>query len=503
MTNREKIIKDSFYMSSAFISSFIFGIPVSIFSAKLLGPSLLGVLKIINLLQNYSSYTPVGFLQGLGRECNILIGQKKYEEAEETKDVTITTLLFLLLLNVVAILLCYWVGMFESRNISFTMIVMISTIIIMGRIREICSTYLMVKSKFNIISINNAVSGLMGPVLTIVLLMYYKVEGILFATVLASSICLIIYFITLKKNGFKYKVHFNLKRSYEIWKPNFLIYLNNVSGKLLWSIDLLLIVIFLSVKDVGLYGVALSAVKVANKFTSSANKPILRRINVERGKNGLNDLRWLRPYFKKPMTVYMFYSCLWTGLLCISYIWLIHCYLTAYTHSIIPIIVLSAGGMIYSSMPIYGFYISVTEQFKLMIISKLCFICFNVIFDTLAIKLGYGINGVAVVSSVSYLLYITFITIYILRQVYKRPFKKVAVTMMRIFTITGLLIIFIIGYYLLIKEVETVQNPVNKIPELFLVNSCYFILVLTGFSTVFLKQKIHREIVSIVKIIIY
>jgi O-antigen/teichoic acid export membrane protein len=502
MQDKKKIIVDSFFMSGAFIFSFIFGIPASIISAKLLGPALLGVLKILNLIQNYSSYTPLGFMQGLSRECSIQIGQKKYKEAEETKNIAITYLLVLLLLNVIAILICYWIGLFESKSISFNMIVLIIIIIILGRIREIISTYLMVNSKFRIISLNHTINGFIMPVLTIVLLIYYKVEGILFAAVLATTVCTILYYRTLKKIGFKYRLNFNLTRGYEIWKPNFLIYLNNVSGKLLWSIDLLLITIFLSLTEVGIYGVALGAVKIATNFSNSANKPILRRINIERGKYGLNNLQWLRPYFEKPLTVYMFYSCLWIGLLCISYIWLIEYYLTEYTYSIVPLLILSAGGMIYSSMPIFGFFISVTGRFKVMIISKLCFVFFNLILDTILIKFGYGINSVAIVSSLSYAFYIIFITIYVFKQVYDDPMTKVAGFLLRVFTHSLFLIAFIISYYSVINGETVEQNPVIKIPELVIVNASYVILLISSFSSIFMKQRIHREFWSITKTIL-
>ncbi len=501
---KNKIFGDAFFLTGASIATFIFSIPSSVISAKLLGPSLLGILKILTLIQSYASYSQLGFLNAIKRETSILLGQGNQKKAEEVKDISITNAFILLGLAVVVIWLCYWSGMFNSKNITFLMMLFITITILLNRIRNSIAPYLVATANFKHLAFNKTLIGILSPIFAITFVYYFRsVEGLLFASILTSVIACIIYFIILKNIGFRYRININLKKSLKIWKPNIIIYLNNIAGKLLWTIDILLISIFLSVTEVGWYGVAVAAVKIALDFSHAVNRPILRKMTFERGKFGLENFALFKPYFSKPLTIYIFYCSLWAGIICLSYTWLIHYFLTAYINSIFPLFILTMGIMLYGSMPIFSFYLNVTDQFTKLFYSRIAFIVFNLLINIFVIKSGYGINGVAMVTSLSYALFVIWITVFSYKQIYEDNIKKSFIYLSKLFLVSSALLVFILFYYSMIKDYTLNKSLIFYIPELLIVNIIYVIYIVLLYSIVFRAQPIYKEIINISKTILF
>jgi O-antigen/teichoic acid export membrane protein len=501
---RETILSDSFFMTGAVIVTFIFSIPSSIISAKILGPSLLGIMKILILIQSYSGLSQLGFLNAIKRESTIYLGKGDKEKAEEIKDIGLTNAFILLLVTVLIIWMLYLYGIFESKNITFLMIAIITVLVLFNRIQSSISAYLVSTAKFKSIAFNNTLNGVLAPIFAIIFVLYFRnVEGLLIASLIVSSIVITNYLYILKKIGFFYKININIKKSIEIWKPNFIIYLNNLSGSILWTVDILLISIFLSITEVGWYGVALAAVSIAKKFSQAINKPILRKIIYDRGKYGLKDVERFKSYFEKPLTIYVFYCSLCAGILCLSYTWLIQYYLTAYQQSIFPLFVLTIGVILIGAFPMFSFYLNVTDQFMMMFLSRIIFIIFNLTFDIFAIKAGYGINGVAIVSTFTCIIYVTWITTFVFKQIYRDHVRKSVFFLTKLFLITSLLSVFIWFFGSITKGTNINYGLVYKIFELVIINMLYVVFITLIYSVIFKKQQIYKEIINIAKTIFY
>ena len=92
--SKKETIKLTAIMSfSAFIGKIIH-FPSTIITAKFLGPSLLGVLAIINLIKEYAGYTHLGLLQVLPRNVPIAYGKGDKKEAKVIKDTVYSSFFF-------------------------------------------------------------------------------------------------------------------------------------------------------------------------------------------------------------------------------------------------------------------------------------------------------------------------------------------------------------------------------------------------------------------------
>ncbi|MCG6878085.1 MAG: hypothetical protein LJE96_02890 [Deltaproteobacteria bacterium] len=496
---KSKLLGDAALLSAASVIAFVFSIPASIISAKLLGPAILGVFKIVSLIQNYSSYSQLGFLQALQRETTILRGKGDVKQADHVTDVALTNTAILLGATLAVLWALYTLGLFQKKGITALIMLFCLLIIMVTRVNSAISAYMISKDNFAAISLNNALSGMLGPILAIGLVLYYRnVESLLAGSFITALCTFGIYLMKLGKMGFRFRPRLDWQTTCRIWKPNVIIYVNNLTGQLYWTIDLLMITIFLDIKNVGLYGTALAATNIATNFTARINKPILRRIMFQRGQHGFSDMSWYRHYLAKPLTVYMFYSCLWMGLLCVSYVWLINYYLVAYRDAVWPLVILSFGLMVYQSMPIFSFFINVTDQFRLMILTRFVFVLLNMALDVLAIKGGYGIRGVAIVSTISYVIYTGFMAAVVFTQIEGRTgFRSAILHMGRLLVVSVILSGYAWGYYAVIHGSSGKHSVLSRIPDLLLINAGYLALIILVFSLMFFHQRIHRELLSI------
>lgn len=85
-TQKKDTIKLTGIMSFSAIIGRILSIPSEIITAKVLGPFLLGVLAIINLIKEYAGYTHLGLLKSLPIEVPIAYGKGDKKEAKKITD---------------------------------------------------------------------------------------------------------------------------------------------------------------------------------------------------------------------------------------------------------------------------------------------------------------------------------------------------------------------------------------------------------------------------------
>jgi hypothetical protein len=194
------------------------------------------------------------------------------------------------------------------------------------------------------------------------------------------------------------------------------------------------------------------------------------------------------------------------GILCLSYVWLIHYFLTDYTQAVIPLIILSMGLMILETLSFPNFFLNVADRFATMITFRIAFILINTVLDVAVIKLGFGIVGVALVSTFSYLLYAVLLHAVVFRHVFGQDwFLPLAKHLLRLsFVIVSLVGLLLCYYSFLVAVHPHYPFPiVFQCLELLCVTTLYLGFLFGVFSIFYSDQRIGRELVDIAKTIVF
>ena len=122
---KKDTIKLTGIMSFAVIIGKIFSIPSAIVTAKFLGPSLFGVLAILNLIIQYAGYTHMGLLQSLSRDVPIAYGKGDKREAKLIKDTVYTGFTILSAFGVLTLWILFISGVTFKGVLDFPILILI------------------------------------------------------------------------------------------------------------------------------------------------------------------------------------------------------------------------------------------------------------------------------------------------------------------------------------------------------------------------------------------
>ncbi len=142
---KKDTIKLTGIMAFSTIIGRIFSIPCGIVIAKFLGPSLLGVLAIINLIKQYAGYTQLGILKSLPREVPIAYGKGDKKEARQITDIVYTGFFIASALSVLVLWLLFISGFTFKGALDANIFILVSLILIANRINSFLRSHVPTK----------------------------------------------------------------------------------------------------------------------------------------------------------------------------------------------------------------------------------------------------------------------------------------------------------------------------------------------------------------------
>jgi len=177
--------------------------------AKYLGPSDYGILKSLELITLLNKYGNLGFNGAATREVGDAIGAKDLKRAELIKKTAYPSeIIFATILFIIGLLSSLWV---ENQMISI-LIILASISLLGAKIRGVLSTEAAINKKFILISKITFISSLIGSIIVIITVPYFKIYAVMGTNILISVIAIII-FIRQLNFRFSFKIDKNeLKR---------------------------------------------------------------------------------------------------------------------------------------------------------------------------------------------------------------------------------------------------------------------------------------------------
>jgi len=410
---REELVIGSGHMFGGTILSNIFNFLRTFIVARVLGPALFGSWNILMVIFTYGNYSQLGFLDGMNKYMPLLKGKSDFKGAEQVKNNTfwvtgLCTVIFCLLLIVLS-LSVKPLAAFMPFNLG---ICVLAVIIILAQLFVVLTSLLRIDKKFGLLAASPVLLSLYFLLAVLLLFKFYdnKLYAVLFA--MALSYLLVNLYIAYKgKYVFKCTWDFSvIKKIFWIGLPIVII---QIAYGLFISIDRWMIVGFLGQVHVGYYGLGISMSNFlygAFSMVAFTTYPTMLEMF---GRSG--DEAASKKLIEQSSLALSYCLAVICPLCCLGIPLLVAYFLPAYLPGISSAVILSLGAYFLSLTTIFGNYlVSVNKQWDLLKIQALTIISCLAL-DYLFIRLGWGINGVALGTILSYFFYSLVIFIRVMR----------------------------------------------------------------------------------------
>ena len=486
---KDLVSKSLFFSFSLYIRMFLKLIS-GIFIAKFLGPSLFGLKNAYDLALGYESYSNLGTFSALNRQAPLYRGQQNIDKANIAISTVYTISLTYASIAAVIIIVVSQIMRYqgyEQRYIDFAFF--FGIMILTGRMISFLQTKLKIDQRFYVLSINQMLYGFTAAIFGVMLVFYFRFRGLLISLLIADSICLCYLFLNEKKLP---EVKISLKHYWALLKIGFPMMILFVLLMLLSSVDRTLILAMISEKALGYYGIATVATGVIATIPQAIHNVTIAPIMEKLGRN--KNSQSIKNYLNDPMLLLAY---LLPILICCLYFSIhlpINYYLYKYIPSI-PVVKILLIGAYFEAVatPSLSIALALNKQIRLIII-VLPIVGLNFGLNYMFIKTGWGLNGVAAGTSISFFVYFCVIQ-YFAQLQFKVSFQVFLKRLFIIFVPFGysLIIIFLINTFIEIEIKGILSDIFSTILRIVTFIIFYSILIYNmrkQFGSVMLNSKI-------------
>jgi len=380
---------------SSKVITFLVSMVRGFFVPGYLGPKMYGVIHLLGLVKIVLGFSNMGFNQAYLRLLpNIRNSQNPDSEKVELQN---TVFSFLFISSVVGLVITALIPFFikqDNPEMQRLMVFCFSITAVSHFFTLVGSFFYQtqyIEKNFTLISKLNIVQSLLSFSLIMATVFYWKIYGVFLAELITVIVIQVVYF-------FQTKIHLNLQLNWEyfkkVFKFSFPFFLSNIGFYFARLIDRTVITVLLSFKDLGLYGFALNLSNKLRMVTISI-KEVLTPYFLDELRDREDILN--RSIIIKDNSQVLSMLQGYMVLNCIYFCSLIDLILPNYVDSILVLKILLINSYI-ANLTFYPKLILGTAIIRKQNYLNISFImggvC-NVFISIYAIKLGYGIYGVA------------------------------------------------------------------------------------------------------------
>ena len=415
----KKIVNDSAFLTAAGYLNQFFHFIRGFIIARLLDPTLFGYLSGVRLVLRFTPQMHFGALHGMTRDMSIYKGANNKENFQTSKNNGIS-LIIIFSASIVLGIVIYTFFVQEKYN-PYTIwgIRVFAIAAFIQQSISICRALLRVDYRFIEISTAEIILGFSSLILAIVLVIYIGFYGAILSFLIAHLLSLSY---LVKKTKFDFKFELNkkiLRKLLLVGAPISFIYFNR---DMLRILDRLMIIYFLSVKQLGYYAIAIPFFTLITNIPASISYIMYPKMLEVYGRSD-EEISSTKRYFKIPTQLNAVIIAFVIGMLFLAIKYILFYLLPRYMASVNVVRILSFA-VFFNSLSLLAIRVLITQKsFKILFIFQGISIFTNIFLNYILIKMGYGIKGVAVATGISYFIY-SFLTLhYTLSQFYQGLFK--------------------------------------------------------------------------------
>ena len=392
-------VREGGWILVARLEGILIGIPAGIVNAWILGPALLGSLKVIEAFEKISLNGDLGLTKAYQREIPIYAGRGNPDQEQHSANVAFTASLIATLTQIVLLWIVYTVGFTYGGVLSGTLIVvLLSILLISARLQGVFSKRLTGAGEFVVRSRIDLAVNVLQPVLVILGVVFYGLEGILMALIF-SRILYVILVVWNDRKRFHFAIDFaEIRRLLHI---GISLWAVNLTNKAFVSLEILLIPLFLNLESAGIYAFAFGLVGVAGSIPVSLDQIFWRNIGIERGEEGLTDNRYMMRHLTQPVGVYSLFGawCMGTGYLGLRMI--VALALPEFAESLPLMLIITLGWIIGQQRTFAAIVLNYNDRFNTLIGLQTGLLTVNLLLDLWLIS-QFGVVGAAIGTGLGY-----------------------------------------------------------------------------------------------------
>lgn len=415
--DKKRILKDFFIYSAGNYISQGLGIVSGFLLRVFLSPYYMGIWQGLNIIKTYTSYTNLGVSRSAAREIAYFRGKQEEEKAEVLKNTGFT---FSAIMITIVGAACIIYGLLSRNHVNkyiYWGFMAVGVIVILERLESYIISILRAKKKFFSESLIKVINSVLNLALILLVVRHYELLG-LYASHIILFTASILLLISIAKEHFK--LFINRKELKHLIKIGVPLVLMGVMFVNLTNVDRLVILKMLGAEKLGLYSVAIMMGNLVYNISNMAAIVLYPRFQEAYGKTDSKE--YVFNIMKKMLKT--------MGLPLILLI-VAGVFLLPYTvRFLIPKYI---GGINAMKIFLFGIYflsmakfcsqflVTINRQVLSLIICVVT-VGLNLVLNILFVSRGYGIEGVAGATSLSYLFY--FVALYIASLVEIRLLKQ-------------------------------------------------------------------------------
>lgn len=368
--------------------------------AKFLGPAYLGIWSNLSIIFNYASNLHLGTLQILSRDLPKELSRKNEKKSQEIIDYTFTFIMMVGLFFILAMVI-YTVIFYKKYSYIFNLgLVTIGILVLLQLIFRVMTNTIRAFDDFKKLTIIGIVFSVLNLITAAVLVYFWKLKGIYLAVMLTYSIILVI---TWFMKPYKIHLNFDIKSIIRIIKPGLALMLISFLYMFIRSIDKIFILLFLDHNELGLYHFSIMITSFVVIIPQAVAGQMFPKLSFRSGQ--IEDFKLMFNYVFKPTLGLSYLVLLLTGYGFIIIPFLIKLIMPEYNSSISPFLIIFFGLFLLAISGVAGNFLLVIERQIDIIKVYIIALIFCILSDYILLKLGYGIIGVAIGTSITYFIY--------------------------------------------------------------------------------------------------
>lgn len=400
MSKNKELLKQTGLYSISTIGTQLITAVSAVLTRRFLGPTQMGIWSTLQILVDYSKYTSLGVMSAVAVEIPYAVGKGDHEKSENIQHAAFT----FVLVSAAAFSGLVMLFAFFTRNRFLPQIgnglLLVTAVIFLQRISNFLITLLRCYKKFSIESGQMLWSSLVNAVLIVLFSYPFKLYGFILALSL-SYVFNIVYVCMKFPFNFRWSFDRPLLRRLTIF--GFPLMIQGIMTVIFRSMDRVMIAKMLGFTDLGLYSIALMACAYAGNFYSAVAVVFLPHFQEKFGEK--DNPRDLEKYIAKSsigfcLVMPAFFSVIW-----IAAPYIIFIFLPKFIEGILAMKILSLSVFFIAvHHPYLNFLITVKRHMSLFPVLGFS-ILWAAVTNFGAIRLGYGINGVAAATTVAFFMH--------------------------------------------------------------------------------------------------
>lgn len=386
----------SYYGTSTFLYN-LSRILVELAAAKILGPKLWGIWYLLNLVISYRGVIQFGITNGMNREIPHYIGVGDKNKVQKTQNVTYTSLL---IYSILGILILFLFSVVLNDDTLKTSIIWMIPLYLANQLYFFIETSLRANSLFNLISKKQIMFAIIFPILSIPLTYYYGLTGF----ILGFSISLLLpalYFFF--KGPLRFNIELDISLTKDLIKIGLPIMLLGMAYTFMNTVDRWIIIYYYDATQLGIYSLAILVFGGMRLLPMVVSQQLYPRMAKDWGKNNskFNLIIWAKKQTKYTsyLTIIIFIPTVF------FFPWLIKNYLVEYESGIIALLIIIFGTLFIPLSAGWNSVLIIINKQMISLYIVLASIIVNLTLNLIFVHFGMGVNGVALATTISFMIY--------------------------------------------------------------------------------------------------